>query len=104
VLDFDRARREGYEAFVRNRSIANAPIAKCAIGATLNFHAGALIRRRLLFEMRTSAEQSGLNFSLDESRGWLESDCAVRVRGADRAARQWLAHWSEYIRQAEHTQ
>ena len=63
---------------------------------TFQFTAGALVRRKLCFELETFCEDADLNCSLRESRGLLESDYYVKITGPVekvRLAKEVLEKW-----------
>jgi hypothetical protein len=58
---------------------------------------GALVRNSVIFEIRSSCARYGLNCSVLENRGWLESEYEITVSGAQpplgeyrEALRRWL--------------
>lgn len=54
--------------------------------ATMQFEAGAMIRRQVLFQLRAAAERAGLTFRVvADDGGWLSTSYLVRVEGPDEA-------------------
>lgn len=65
---------------------------------SFSFEAGALVRGRVLFELRSSAARYGLSFSALDDGGWLSTAYQCTVAGEEAAVLNYWRVSQEYLR------
>lgn len=63
----------------------------------VEFSAGALVRGRIVAELRRGALLYGVELQLEEARGWLESDYTCAVTGEAAAVQAYLGAVTDYV-------
>jgi|GEM_PF-1851572 len=71
------------------------------VRATLRFTAGALLRKRVVNEIRRYLDEAGASYDLHEYKSWTSSDYLLVITGPEDQVRQQSEHVSRWLREIE---